>query len=525
MTKSRDIFSPWLAFSGAFLAALIFALTCRYPGYVHHDTAEIAMWSTLGWPLGLPKHPPFLPWLFRAYSNVVPLNWISLDVLTAANIVLGAWAVWRIALLVLDERRASLALMLYGLAPAGTFFALKLNHNAILVALWPLTILAFLSCLRAERMTRSLAWGVAFGVLAAVSMLAKYYSGVLLACCFAASLVSSDRNRFYTMPGGYAAVAAFAALIAPHALWMLDNQGATLAYALHETEREAYPLAHFLAVTPTYLLPSLAAFWALQRLERHSSPAGVREQTVNIAFGPVARVPNELKVLAIGPFVLTALFIALFKLRGATSWSLPDFCVVPVLLAALLPAISDDGLARGRRIAGAALVVIALAGPVVLIAAFALRDGNAIEPRAELAAAAGRIYTASTGTGPRIVAGEPKLANTAALDIPSRPRAFTNFNLAFAPWVTLDALAREGLLVLCNTSDMSCRNSSAAVVPDQVRFVCELALQRRWFGLVGRFISAHIVVVPGQGAGFNPVHAAAACTTEGGSVPGLIAKP
>ena len=511
MMKPAAPLNPWFAFGGAFLTALTFALTCRYPGYVHHDTSEIAMWSTLGWPLGLPKHPPFLPWLLRAYSNVVPLNWVSLDVLTAANITLGAWAVWRIALFMLDERRAAVALLLYGLAPAGTFFALKLNHNAILVSLWPLTLLAFLNCLRAERIAASLAWGTAFGALAAVSMLAKYYSGVLLACCFAAALVSAHRNRFFCMPGGYVAVAIFAALVAPHALWVLHNQGATLAYALHETEREAYPLAHFLAVTPTYLLPPLAAYLVLRR------PGGAH-------FALAHPIPRELWVLVAGPFALTAAFIALFKLRGATSWSLPDFCVVPVVLAGLLPDLSDDVFARCRRFAAAGLAGLALAGPLVLMAAFALKDGNAVEPRAELANAAGRVFEAATGRAATIVAGEPKLANAAALDIPSHPRAFTNFNSAFAPWVTLDALARDGLLVLCNSNDEGCQARARTIQPEQARFVCTLARQRHWLGLVGRSFSADISGVWGRGADVDPARATTACQAEGG-VAGLISKP
>ena len=313
------------AFALAFLAAAIFALTSRYPGYVHHDTAEIAMWSTLGWPLGLAKHPPLLPWLFRAYSYIAPLNWVSIGILTAANIVVGAWAVWRIALLLLDERRAAVAALLYGLAPAGTFFALKLNHNGILVSLWPLIILAFLACLRAETTARSIATGVAFGALAACGMLAKYYTGVLLASCVLAWFVSAQRLPFLMRPGGYVALITFALLIAPHALWMLNqDHGQTLDYALHATENEARPMTHFLAIAPIYLVPPLAGFFVLRRW-LGSVPAGQ----------PGSARP-ELLVLSIAPFVLTFGLILIFKLHGSSTWSLPDFSVLPVVLAGAL---------------------------------------------------------------------------------------------------------------------------------------------------------------------------------------------
>lgn len=504
----RPPFEALPAFALAFAAAAVFALASRYPGYVHHDTAEIAMWSTLGWPIGLPKHPPLLPWLFRAYSYAVPLNWVTLGLLTAANIALGAWAVWRIALLSVGEGRAAVALMLYGLAPAGTLFALKLNHNAILVSLWPLTILAFLHCLRAGTVGSSVAWGVAFGAMAASAMLAKYYSGVLLACCFAASLVSGAANRFYRMPGGYVAVLVFVALIAPHAWWMWDNRGATLDYALHESERDAYPLAHFLAVAPAYLLPPLAGFFALRWWSGRPPFALPRH-------GECAHLP-ELAVLALGPYLLTAAFIAAFKLRGATSWSLPDFAVVPVLMAAVLPQFDSAGLARLTRIAAGGLALVAAAGPVVLAATFALNDANAVEPRAEAARAAGRIWLAAVGRPPTLVAGDPQSANGAALELPSRPRAFTNFKLSFAPWVTAQVLDRDGLLVICRAGYAGCREEARAAGTGRATVACALSLGRRLLWRQGKAMAAEVWVIAPSGIVIDLLAAERACAAAAG---------
>lgn len=500
-------------FAAAFCATAAFALTCRYPGYVHHDTAEIAMWSRLGWPLGLPKHPPLLPWLFRAYASALPLNWVTISLLTAANIVLGAWAVWRIALLTVGENRAALAVMLYGLAPAGTFFALKLNHNGILVSLWPLTLLAFFFCLRAETAAKSAVFGVLFGALAAACMLAKYYSGVLLVCCFAASIVSAHRNRFFSQPGGYLAVLTFAALSAPHVWWMWQNGGSTLDYALHESEREANPLAHFLTVAPLYILPTILAFFALKRWAL--GPATQRRVTAT------ENLP-ELWVLSVGPFLLTATLIAAFKLRGATSWSLPDFCVVPVLLAAILPPLRVEILGRLKRAAAIALSVVAIAGPLVGFAAFASGDNNATEPRVEFAQAAARIFVTATGSQPAIVAGDPQSANGAALDIASHPTVFSNFSMTSAPWVTSDNLARDGLLIICRPSFGGCHDQiatyDASRQPRQSGFVCAIELQRAWLWKLGRSASAEITVFAPAAQIVSPAAAEAACASGGQGV-------
>lgn len=500
------VISP-AVFAYAFAAVALFALTSRYPGYVHHDTAEIAMWSELGWPMGLPKHPPLLPWLFRAVSYVVPLNWVTLSLVTAANIVLGAWAVWRIALMYLSEERAAVALMLYALSPAGTFFALKLNHNAILVSLWPLTILAFLLCLREETAKRSAVYGVAFGAMAAVAMLAKYYSGVLLACCFAASLVSVHRGQFYRLPGGYVAVGVFLALMAPHAWWMWTHQGETLEYALRENERESRSMLHFLVLAPLYLLPPMAGHVAIAWWLTGPAPREDADRRT--------KTPTELWTFASAPFLLTAALIAMFHLRGATSWALPDFCVASVLLAGMLPPLSMQEIARIKAVARAGLWLVALAGPVVLAVTFAMGEMNAVEPRAEMVRAAGWIFTTAAGRQPVIVAGDPQSANAAALDIASRPVAFTNFSAASAPWVTPQGIVRDGVLAICRPNYQGCSERAAAFSAGRRGFMCLVSLQRRLLGMAGRVMTAEILVILPEAAVIDEAAARAACSAGG----------
>src|SRR5689334_9928281 len=118
-------------------AWFLYSLISRSPEYVHHDTTEIIMWSQVGWPLGFFKHPPFLPWLFRVAFSVLPIDEASVALMGALNITIGAWAVWRIARMALDERTSFVALCLYLLSPYATFLSLKINHNSILVSLWP----------------------------------------------------------------------------------------------------------------------------------------------------------------------------------------------------------------------------------------------------------------------------------------------------------------------------------------------------------------------------------------------------
>jgi hypothetical protein len=68
-----------------FLACTALAVLHYYPGDVHLNTAQIYMWSTLGFHLVYQNHPPLLPWIVWALNHVVPVNYFVLAALAAFN--------------------------------------------------------------------------------------------------------------------------------------------------------------------------------------------------------------------------------------------------------------------------------------------------------------------------------------------------------------------------------------------------------------------------------------------------------
>jgi 4-amino-4-deoxy-L-arabinose transferase-like glycosyltransferase len=210
----------WLTFVLVALAGCLVTIALRPLNFVHHDTTEAVMWSQTPWSLGFWKHPPLLPWVLKIWFGVMPMHPLSLAALTGVNLAVGAWAVWRIARLSLDQRSAALALALLGVLPYATVMGIKLNHNAILISLWPLAILAFLRALDRPGWQR----GLVLGIAGAAGMLAKYYTGLLLAAMLLAAIASPQRWRFFSRPAPYVAAVTFFVLMAPHALWMLDHK-------------------------------------------------------------------------------------------------------------------------------------------------------------------------------------------------------------------------------------------------------------------------------------------------------------
>jgi hypothetical protein len=236
----------------------------------------------------------------------------------------------------------------------------------------------------------------------------------------------------------------------------------------------------FLGVAAAYVLPVVAGFFVLSRWQ-----GGGR------SVAPIAH-RAEVLVLTVGPYILTAALIGVFKLRGAASWSLPDFALLPVVLAGLLAVPDAALLARVRRAGLVWLAVVAIAGPVVLVSTFLARDENTIEPRAEAAEAAARMWQAAVGQPPRLVGGIPQMANALALAVTPRPAAFTNFNFTFAPWVTPDRLARQGLLVLCRRSKQGGCQDAAPVLGSATVVKCQLVLGRRLGPFTGPYLNFEV---------------------------------
>ena len=144
-----------------FLACTALALLDVYPGDVHQNTAEIYMWSTLGFELIYSRHPPLLPWIVGALNHLVTVNYVVLAALAAFNVTLAAYAVWRIACLTVGEARAVLVVAIYWLSPYTVWHAVKFDHNAILLSTWPLVVWAFLLSIRDPKWWRGLILGLA----------------------------------------------------------------------------------------------------------------------------------------------------------------------------------------------------------------------------------------------------------------------------------------------------------------------------------------------------------------------------
>ncbi len=472
---SASRIDPWpsapvivLLFGAAWLA---FQLAQSYPGFVHEDPAEIAMWSSLGFDWGYVKHPPLLPWIVGAFGLVVPISQLSLAFLAAVNLTLAFALVCRLGARVVGPDRVPVVAVLFCLSPYTTLQAIKLNHNSILLSLWPLATLAFLSMLRAP----TVASGVWLGVAAALAVYAKYSSGLLLIAFGVAALASARRRSVFSGPGPYVAVGVFAALMAPHVAWAVADRMSTLAYAA----QSLVPLgkipwsmitANLLGAAPVFAGAVGLAAW-LGRSHGQASFA------------------REIAVIAAVPYVLTIGLCMALGLRASHTWALPTFAYLPVILAAFINQPSAPSLRTIWRWALAAALLLPIGGAIGLALTFQRGGLSATDPQAEFARDTAAIWAAGTGAPLRIVGGDHHYAMAANVALADRPAAW-----AFgeqAPWITPERVKREGMVVLCRDGAawLGCRTAATDLINAGAGWHCRLTRRRTLWGLRGPAVS------------------------------------
>ena len=484
-----------LLFAAVFLAALAVTLSLRGPGFIHHDTSEVVMWGHSGWTAGFWKHPPFLPWLTRTWFAVLPMSAFSLALLTAANITVCAWAVWSIARMADDaenERRGLIALGLLMLVPFASIMAVKLNHNSILISLWPLTILAFLRALDKPAAARA----ILLGVLAAAAVLAKYYSLMLLAGCIAASFASPARAwRFYRSPTPYVAVAAFALAMMPHVFWMLERSATPLAYAFKagtanpvSAGRGPAMALNFAVQAPLLLLPMTFIAWLLMR----SNYSAAHRNYATPSRHPYER---ELILLAAVPYVLTIILIFVFHLRGAVAWAMPVFVCLPAIIAARTSTV-PEWLSRHGLTAIPVVVMIIVSGGMIGTRLAVTRGADGIsEPRREIAEAVTALWHSSQSSPLPIVAGDQRLTSAAVIYSADHPQGWPSFSATQAPWIAPAIAAKAGFAGLCRPADGSCIEL-ATKASDGRGLRCTIRRRVQHLGAFGPWFEVIVFVVP-----------------------------
>jgi 4-amino-4-deoxy-L-arabinose transferase-like glycosyltransferase len=213
----------------------VFLVIAYFNGDLHPDVLETwTLGRAFDW--GSSKHPPLMGWVARAWTSVFPLtNW-SFQLLALTNSAIALWAVDLISRRFVRGDKRIVVLLLLLLLPTYQFYAQRFNANTILLAIWPIATYCFLRSFE----TRQVGWAAAAGVAAAIAMLGKYYSAVLVGSFVLAAICHPQRRAYFRSWAPYVSAAAGLAVLGPHLYWLATTGAMPFAYALAEHAGKAF---------------------------------------------------------------------------------------------------------------------------------------------------------------------------------------------------------------------------------------------------------------------------------------------
>ena len=228
------------------------------------DMLENFAWGqSVAW--GSAKHPPLFAWVTGAWFTVFPNVDAAYHLLSYANAALGLLGVYRMAQALGHQDLALPATLLLCMAFPYSTLAVKFNANAILLSLWPWVAVAWWHSVRSSGQ-QGWIWSVGLGVLSALSMLGKYYSGVFLLGIFLTALTTPEGRTWFTTYKPWLGLGVFVLCLLPHLQWLRSHDWVTLHYVSEQGSTDGgvewQQVTKFaLAPMAYWLLPWLLSTW------------------------------------------------------------------------------------------------------------------------------------------------------------------------------------------------------------------------------------------------------------------------
>ncbi len=402
------------------------------------DVVEMYAWGR-EWAVATFKHPN-LPGLVLEATRILSgqVGWPAYLV-SQLFIAVTIWAVFALGRELLDAPRALAGAMLLTGIYFFSWVTPEFNHNVAQMPLWALVMLMLWRAVERDHWRD---W-LLLGAFAGLSIWAKYSSAILLAVAAVWMLLDARaRNRLFGL-GPWLTVLSGAAVVAPQALWLVQNDFAPFAYAARRAEGAWYAPIEFLVVLALDHVPMLivlaAAGMFAKRVSNGSPP-------------PKERAMRYLVLMGVGPALLTAIAALIGGAGLRASWGAPMVALSGLLAIALLSLNFDA--ARLKRIAiGAVVLIIGASSLYYAHMAYGARiTGEPLRgnwPQAALSRALERAWSTETSGAPlRIVAGDIWTAGLVGMSDRAPPSVLINGDFAISPWVSADEVARCGALVV-----------------------------------------------------------------------------
>jgi len=421
------------------------------------DMLENFAWG-IGWQWGYFKHPPFFAWTTAAWFEVFPRADWAYYLLSAVNAALAVFLSWRIALRFLDPWRSLLAAALFFFLPPTTFLATKFNANSALLPLWPLIVLFYLRFLENRKLSDALILGVA----AAIGMLTKYFTAVLLLPIVLHILFDREARSLLRTPTTWIAAAIFLVALVPHFGWLVEMDFLPITYAASQGDGHVLDGVtsgiRFLGALILYALPMVLILYIAFVRNRVGGKRFIERSGLQLFRDTVAG--RALAWTTFGSIIVTLIIGIVLGTRLSSVWGLPMFFAVPIFLLAAIP----GGALEARRDVIPVIVAIfcsalIAATPFVLYLGVSEEKHYSHVPVEAAADALEVAWSRHTNAPLMYVAGDKVLSSGASFYGKSKPYSFIDNSFAKTPWIKPEDIARHGMAIACLADQAVCEQS------------------------------------------------------------------
>lgn len=399
------------------------------------------------WQLGHDKLPPLPWWMIEIVYRLIGRDFAYY--LVAQLVVCACFAfVYMAALPIVGAAGALVSVLIIDGMHYFNFTSVKFNHDVIQLPFWALAGLAYLRALQTGR----LHWWALLGVAIGGALWAKYFV-VILAAPIALYLVfdAKARHAWWT-PGPYVAAAVALIIMAPHLIWLVQNDFLPFAYAdaraVHSRgffDHIFHPVL-FLGSQVGAMLPSLFIASPLFRAN-NGTP-----WTKKFNFDFTDDAFRIVTLLALGPL---ALLIALSAITGRgvlALWGFPLSIFIGLWIVMIAKAQIDRTrlslIAAGWGIVTALCVTVFVVHHVVL-PRFHNKFQAQLYPGQEIADTLTAEFQRQTGEPLRYVIGRIWPAgNISHYAREGRPRVLIDGDPKRSPWIDIADLKRHGAIVV-----------------------------------------------------------------------------
>ncbi len=400
------------------------------------------------WQLGYDKLPPLPWWLVEIAYRAIGHDF-AYYLLAQICVGVAFIAVWSVARPMVGATGALIALMIVDGLHYLNFTAAKLNHDVIQLPLWAAAGFAFHRALRRGDWRYWLLLGLAIGL----SLWAKYFLVMLAAPMVLFALFDREARKALSTPGPYIAAAVALIVMAPHILWLVNNDFLPFAYAEARARPSRGLIDHFWHPLQFalgqwfFLIPSLLIAATLFYPRVREQPAGGdaydRRIVTLLAFGPALAV------------------IALSALTGrgtVAMWGYPLWMFVGLWFVLMMRAQMSEMRVK-RAINAWAIVFMIFAGAFVvayaIMPAYDHRYRAVFFPGDKLGQELTARFRAMTGKPLAYIVGSMWEGGNAAHYSPEQPqpRVLIDGRPSRAPWIDLADLRAKGAIVVWTSGE------------------------------------------------------------------------